>query len=512
MDLKLVKNDVFTKILSYVKENYYYHLLIGYYFILERTEYTSEILAKMLNVLFVSIFYFLIKETKIKNNKQRVYLEIITTIILILLNSKMLVSLKEFPWKGYTIVGATILVIYIMSFKELIDNKIREICREVTLKIVLYQLFLLILIVSIFLIHSAIFKLLDIRLSENLMTGYIFTNFSMVIFINLKKMEIAKGNNKLSKLFGIIFKCVEIILLGIILLSIIKAMFTGQLPTNVLTRFILILNSLIVITFFFKDEEGLNIEKKIIYIQPILLYYYFLGIHNRIASYGISFNRLGIVFIGVFFIILFLLTLLLKREYLKKSIYSGYFLLIIFLMFENSITTKINGKYFTDEKRLKIENRLENSGFIFIDVEKFGIKVSDKITIYSKNMYRKQEEKINENYSINSELILKNKDEVIFDFGKNIVLEDLTKAGVALYINDEKTDVSNTTQLVEKFLKDYNKDSYEQFLNEKIYLLFEKEGFKIEALVKNINVNKEKEGEKKINFFVDKIILYKENR
>lgn len=512
MELKLIKNDIFTKILSYVKENYYYHLLIGYYFILERTEYTSEILAKMLNILFVSIFYFLIKETKVKSNKQRVYLEIITTIILILLNSKMLVSLKEFPWKGYSIVGATIFIIYIMSFKELIDNKIREICKEVTLKIALYQLFLLILIASILLIQSAIFTLLDIRLNENLMTGYIFTNFSMVIFINLKKMEIAKGNNKLKKLFEIIFKSVEIILLGIILLSIIKSIFIGQLPTNVLTRFILILNSLIVFTFFFKAEESLNIEKKIIYTQPILLYYYFLGIYNRISNYGVSFNRLGIIFIGLFFIILFLLMLLLKREYLKKSLYSAYLVLMVFLIFENSITTKINGKYFTDEKRMKIENRLENSRFIFIDVEKFGIKVSDKITIYSKNMYRKQEDKINENYTINSEMILKDKDEVIFDFGKNIVLEDLEKSGIALYINDEKIDITNTDGLVEKFLKDYNKDSYEQFLNEKIYFLFEAEDFKIEALVKNINVNKEKEGEKKVNFFVDKLILYKENR
>ena len=140
----------------------------------------------------------------------------------------------------------------------------------------------------------------------------------------------------------------------------------------------------------------------------------------------------------------------------------------------------------------------------------FGIKVSDQITIYSKNMYRKQEDKINEIFSLSNELILKNKNEVIFDFGQNIGLDDLTKAGITLYINDERAELTNTAQLMEKFFKGYSKDSYKPFLNGKLYFLFEKEDFKIEALVKNINVNKEKEGEKQITFFVDKIILYKE--
>lgn len=505
MELKLKNINILDKVISYAKENYYYHLLIGYYFILERTEYTSEILTKMLNILFVSIFYFLIKETKIKNNKQRIYLEVITTIILIFLNSKMVVTLKEFPWKGYAMVGASIFIIYMTSFKELIDKKIREICKEITLKILLFQLFMLILIMSIFLIESAIATLLDIRINENLIIGYIFTNFSMIIFINLKKIDINSENSKLERLFEIIFKCVKIILLGIILLSIVKSIFTGILPMNVLTRFILIFNMLIAFSFFFKSEETLTLEKKTLYIQPILICYYFLGIYNRISNYGMSVNRLGIIFIGIFFVLLFLVTKLLKKEYLKKIVYSIYFLLIVFLTFGNSITKKFNEKYFTNEKKLEVENRLEKSKFIFIDVEKFGIKVSDNITIYSKNMYNKQEEKINEEYSINSELILKNKDEVIFGFGKNIILEDIEKARISLYIDKEKIDTTNNNQVVEKVLKDYTNGSYEQFLNEKVYFLLKRDDFKIEALVKNINVNKEGE----ITFFVDKVIVYK---
>lgn len=98
-------------------------------------------------------------------------------------------------------------------------------------------------------------------------------------------------------------------------------------------------------------------------------------------------------------------------------------------------------------------------------------------------------------------LILKNKDKIIFNFGKGIQFDDLNTSKVKLYIEDRKIDTTNSSEVIKLFL---NRDS-----TDKMYLLFEEKEYKIKRFIDRVLSNDGGSIDNPITLTVDTIFYIK---
>lgn len=101
----------------------------------------------------------------------------------------------------------------------------------------------------------------------------------------------------------------------IIFVYIAKVVFFNEYPVNTLGRLIPLFFAFAIIKILLVENYNkLKLEKIIWYASPILLFYYFNSYYERIEHYGLTTNRLLMIFLGIFILLVSIYYFIIKNQ------------------------------------------------------------------------------------------------------------------------------------------------------------------------------------------------------
>lgn len=133
----------------------------------------------------------------------------------------------------------------------------------------------------------------------------------------------------------------------IIFVYIAKVVFFNEYPVNVLGRLIPLFFAFAIIKILLVENYNkLKLEKIIWYASPILLFYYFNSYYKRIEHYGLTTNRLLMIFWGIFILLVSIYYFTIKNQdtKLKTIILTFLILMNLNLNLDNILVDKYKSK------------------------------------------------------------------------------------------------------------------------------------------------------------------------
>ena len=237
--------------------------------------------------------------------------------------------------------------------------------------------------------------------SFNLNITFIFriVNSYWFLFFNYVYESLKKGYDRdenIEKEGKIVLGLLELLNVGvlIIFIYIIKIILFNEYPTNILGRLIPLFYTFAIIkVLLIENYKKLKLEKIIWYTSPILLFYFFNSYYKRIEEYGLTTNRLAMLFFGIFILFTSIYYFTIKNQNIKlNAIILTFFILMNLNINLNKTLINRYKKLPTTNKKIAISEVnviecvnqfevLENSKIYFKHKDKNNIRLQENFFI-----------------------------------------------------------------------------------------------------------------------------------